>query len=834
MAGETISTWKIPFRRSEGARHQRPGNDQDDDDDDDDDNDDGYYGYDDSKGSGANKDFCRSSSGAESSNTQATSSTTTWNYRTHAQEPTQELDGVNYGGWDSESEDNESESTYTQTIVEAPACFKRVEVPLSSRTSTGVDFHDIYSSLDQYLAESQQHELLLLGRGRRPLNIIIGATEHRRGSVSSVEPQEPIPDKIFHPPPHALQPSTQLENAALAKDLEDHLTSFVLACATKSGFTYAVFANGPRTGPINDRIRILYLESEMQPYIPGYRDRIITAVDGTTVKVQLSFPRVPTDSAASSRSRYSVSYSQSTISSLPSTFPSLATTIQAAPPPWQPPTLNQQLNATPYNYGYVLPCEFDIMGGCTLRFHPTQFEAWITHTASHFNGKLPPKAMCVFCDDNNSTFDDQKDLQLNWRKRMVHIGGHLQDLRPAESLRPDYFVLDHMRANGLVSVEDYNHAMTYTERPHCNGLVPLGYRTREMKCKIENGLREFHDLQKEDRHRRRLMRKVQGKETEAKSLEPRETKKSQIGAENSKSLRVKHFGSDQALSRTRGNSQPPRTNTEADEHQGDYQESTNDSGQKQKLMIPTEKFGSETHAIASKEDPDKSNMMPIKAGLSNSKYTVASSRSRSTGSSQSLTETPSKTTDLTSLSGSDSPNISVNHQVKGRQALSGYSLFSDELYFSDHLSNSIPASTPSDLRATAVSNPGSISKRRYAASSIYSSESSIDLRTPHNATSSTDRSFDTSSSNEPKGHKYRVPDDGNDCSYCQTPQDITDSILSARKYISATLSATSRGDVEVIDHRTARHDPAEPRASDAKHEDYKRSRLHPYNRWSRR
>jgi hypothetical protein len=642
MAGETVSTWKVPFRRSEDARHQPPGNDHDDDDDDDDD--DGYYGYDDSKGSGANKDFCRSSSGAENSNTRATSSTTTWNYRTHAKESTQELDGVNYGGWDSEIEDNESESPNTQTIVEAPACFKRVEAPLSSRTSTGVDFRDIYSSLEQYLAEPQQHELLLLGRGRQPLKVIIGATEHRGASVSSFEPHETISNKVFHPPPYALHPSTQLRNPALAKDLEDQPTSFVLASTTNSGLTNAVFQEALRTGPINDRIEILYLESQMQPYIPGYRDQTITAVDGTTVKVQLSFPRVPTDSTASSRSRYSVNYSQSTISSLPSTLPSLATTTQAAPPPWQPPTLNQQLSTTPYNYGYVLPCEFDTIGWCTLSFHPTQFEEWITHTASHFNGKLPPKAVCIFCDDSHSIFDDQNDLQLNWRKRMIHIGGHLQDFKSTESARPDYFVLDHMRAHGLVSAEDYNHAMTYTERPHCDGLVTLGYRTREMKWKTENGQRRIHDLEKEDRLTRREKQKVKGKKTEAKSPKPREGKKSQMRADKSKIVRVTYFGSNQALPRTGGKSRAPGTDTGAHEHQGDYQESTNYSGQEQKLMYPTYKLGSEMHAIASKEYPDKSNIMPIKADLSNSEYTVASNRSRrSTASSRSLTESPSKT-----------------------------------------------------------------------------------------------------------------------------------------------------------------------------------------------
>jgi len=399
---------------------------------------------------------------------------------------------------------------------------------------------------------------------------------------------------------------------------------------------------------------------------------------------------------------------------------------------------------------------------------------------------------------------------------MLHIGGHLQNFIPTGSVRPDFFVIDHMWANGLVSAKDYDYAMTYTERPHCNGLVPLGYKTREMKQKMENSMRQIYDLKNEDQLRRKEKQNVKGKETEAKFLKPRKTKTSQKRAGKSKMARVKHHGLVQALSQARGQSQAPRTNIEADEHQGDYhQKSTNDSGQVQKLMTPTDKLeGGEMRTFASKEDPDQSNMILIKSHLSNSEYTARSSRSRSTASSRSHTEAPSKTTELTSLSGSDSPSINGN-QVK-EQALSGYRLLSDELCFS----NSIPVFSTSDLREVVASNPRSISERKYAASSIFSSESSLDLRNSHNAITSTKQEIYTSSRNKSKGRKYRVPDNGNDCSPCPTPQNITDKILTARKYISAT----SRGAVEVIDHRKAVYDPAEPRASDAASEDYQRSR----------
>jgi hypothetical protein len=47
---------------------------------------------------------------------------------------------------------------------------------------------------------------------------------------------------------------------------------------------------------------------------------------------------------------------------------------------------------------------------------------------------------------------------------------------------------------------------------------------------------------------------------------------------------------------------------------------------------------------------------------------------------------------------------------------------------------------------------------------------------------------------------------------------ITNNILLVRKYISSI--SRSRGAVEVINHRKARYDRAEPRASEATYEEY--------------
>jgi hypothetical protein len=83
-------------------------------------------------------------------------------------------------------------------------------------------------------------------------------------------------------------------------------------------------------------------------------------------------------------------------------------------PPWEKKKLilHPQLGVSNY-YDYDLPCEFEFLG-CNLRFHPEYFEAWISHTASHFVRTSPPScAICTFCDGER--FEDYEDPVSNWR-----------------------------------------------------------------------------------------------------------------------------------------------------------------------------------------------------------------------------------------------------------------------------------------------------------------------------------------------------------------------------------------------------------------------------------
>lgn len=84
---------------------------------------------------------------------------------------------------------------------------------------------------------------------------------------------------------------------------------------------------------------------------------------------------------------------------------------------------------------------------------------------------------------------------------MGHIAIHFQNRARREDMRPDFFLIEHMRKKGLLSAEDYKWAIRHTESPACDGLV--GYKPREMKKKVDKSREHRHDLEKEDRQRRR-------------------------------------------------------------------------------------------------------------------------------------------------------------------------------------------------------------------------------------------------------------------------------------------------------------------------------------------
>lgn len=203
-------------------------------------------------------------------------------------------------------------------------------------------------------------------------------------------------------------------------------------------------------------------------------------------------PRNRTPRAFSSTSSAS-SYPQSEASST-KTVASSATSLSDSPPLQPQAVLNNPIATPPPPY--TLPCLME----CDIAWHPADFNLWHTHSLSHF-GPLPPppKSMCVFCDDENAIFENPANPREAWQRRMRHIQGHLRDLVRPEFAKPDFLVINYLGENKLLSEPEYSHAVEYTERPFCKGLVPNNFMTPQMLMEKERSGREFVDLEKEKR-----------------------------------------------------------------------------------------------------------------------------------------------------------------------------------------------------------------------------------------------------------------------------------------------------------------------------------------------
>jgi hypothetical protein len=153
-----------------------------------------------------------------------------------------------------------------------------------------------------------------------------------------------------------------------------------------------------------------------------------------------------------------------------------------------------------------LLCDF-VIAGCKVEYPVTQFEALYDHSLLHFqNMPPPPKCICPFCP---AEFEDILHPYDNWRRRMIHCRDHLE-VEGYSKPRPDFWLIEYLGKNGLISAHDLVHATRYTERPHVDGLVSRNFITPEARARNERNERNEGsavDLRKEDRERKKTSQK---------------------------------------------------------------------------------------------------------------------------------------------------------------------------------------------------------------------------------------------------------------------------------------------------------------------------------------
>jgi hypothetical protein len=536
LKGAKISDWRIPFvPKSTDSKFPDFTRKPDDDDDDDEDGDDDFHG---SKGRGIEARFSSRHIAPKPTGNWFTPSDTTWNYGTNSRNAT-ELDD-----FDQFTQDDCYESEATSTTIVQPKI-----VAISKTTEPWIEAcvpNYAISHGDVHLLKKASLEIV------SSLTSSVPKQHQQRTFDESVCSREPVSINKEHQSTLSRCGCDSLERNPQSLD-SPHFpetnckaeSSFAAAAKASSApkrtpAMYKLSSDGTSSYQVPDSLLKLYLERE-EPFSvfsattkalttsPPPRTQTVATkakLESSPLKTQRFAAKVArstsdaSTASSISSSAESTSTSEEAVSSISRQATSRATSISVRR--WRPPpTFIHLFNLAPYNYGYDLPCEFFFLG-CNLRFSPAHLEAWISHSESHFsNAPLPSTAICTFCDEG--TFRNHSDVVTNWRNRMLHIHEHLESFTPADYMRPDFWVIEHMGKYGLISPEDFLHAVKGTERPYCEDLYPLDYEMPEDSRKKEKDLQQPLDLQRENRRLKQESRKGKIARNASHYCRPQET-----------------------------------------------------------------------------------------------------------------------------------------------------------------------------------------------------------------------------------------------------------------------------------------------------------------------
>ncbi|KAI0479252.1 hypothetical protein GGR56DRAFT_369678 [Xylariaceae sp. FL0804] len=212
---------------------------------------------------------------------------------------------------------------------------------------------------------------------------------------------------------------------------------------------------------------------------------------------------------------YSYSYSMSPSTAFTSYPPSQRPDFHqlgAQPGPGMAAALSSPLAPTLEEAGW-LPCELRILGLCD--FASDDVDSWVEHVAGeHLGYVFPDVLICWFCDEcifDRHSADAGGDGRWSLWQRAEHIRDHLvsEPLNAERDVRPDFFMLDHLRLHGIIDEDTYREirrgAAGWDGRnvPRVGGLYPAGFVPEERRQEAERRTSVVVDLEKQDRRRRR-------------------------------------------------------------------------------------------------------------------------------------------------------------------------------------------------------------------------------------------------------------------------------------------------------------------------------------------
>ncbi|KAE8454562.1 hypothetical protein EG329_000185 [Mollisiaceae sp. DMI_Dod_QoI] len=657
-------------------------------------------------------------------------------------------------------------------------------------TVTG--FAETLHSLSRYLRSDEQHERLLLGIGRRPMNVIIGGHKNTAPATSPRKNDTPMQDEdpalsIFEKTSKGkpIEDRDELQHQALSRGSSTArretggLAPLGRSKATNGAITRRVLDN-----VLNPEQLYTLCHKPTQPTIfmrQQSHNKSISSHEKQTKRQAMSSEALTASSSTSTDSTATQSQS------LVSRYSSRASTADSRNVvPWhvQVPINNHVIQLVAEGSDerlWTLPCEF-VFDGCNVRFPPNRYADWFAHSVSHFLGKLPRKAICRFCDGEDGIFEARDSLISSWADRMYHISLHWETGLSIENMRPDYWLIDHLWTSGLLDAETYEHAIRHSERPKCTGLVPFGHETDEMIQKREKGLQECYDLVKEARQFRIQDRKGKSPEASQPSRTLQATGNThfiEIGSELVSSRAMPSKESTMTINNNNSRVLQISNEKNVDEDQNDKPAANTGCSRRRNTHILGDEHQPSCGDCSLKSE-EMDDLTLLNSISSASEQSLACSGDVSTASSDKRTRLISGISDLTSPS--VSALLETSRKSLPRRQKQSYWHSSSPIVVNSYQVDDRKAEASWNCAEQAPGIASVISGSNHKINRLDSSYQSIESKSAIIV------------------ERHRVPDDD-------------------RHYVTTT----SRNGVQVHDHAARRYDAQEPRASEARFEDYKRT-----------
>lgn len=123
--------------------------------------------------------------------------------------------------------------------------------------------------------------------------------------------------------------------------------------------------------------------------------------------------------------------------------------------PEEPLVLPRLLIAEP-----IFECPFNFIQ-CYRSF--TDEAEWFKHSLTHFGNVGPPSLNeCPFCDRHDGQFTSSLPME-SWTFRMRVVSWHLRQGARVGTARPDFFLINHLWENNLMSKAQYRNLLCRSE-----------------------------------------------------------------------------------------------------------------------------------------------------------------------------------------------------------------------------------------------------------------------------------------------------------------------------------------------------------------------------------